>query len=93
MTGAGVALPSEDGAEVERRFAGFEADYRPATEAGRAPVRRAATLSVRLDRRAIQEAAAISTRIRAAVADFDEAREGEARRRDSGSKKGRASPR
>jgi len=74
MTGAGVVLPSEDAAAVERRFAGFEADYRPGTEAGRALIWRAAMLSVRVDRCAVQEAAAISTRILGAAGDFDEAR-------------------
>jgi len=77
MTGAGIALPMEDAAEVERRFAGFEADYRPVTEAGRTLVRRAAMLSVRLERCAVREAAEISKNVRAAVADFDEAREAE----------------
>jgi len=77
MTGEGVALPAEDSAEIERRFAGFEADYRPSTEAGRALVRRAAMLSIRVERCAVHEAAAISARVRAAEGDFDEAREAE----------------
>ena len=77
MTGEGVALPSEDLARIERRFAGFEAVYRPKTEAGTALIRRAAMLSIRLERCAVQEAAAISLNIRAAESDFDEAREAE----------------
>jgi len=77
MTGAGVALSSEDAEAVERRLAGFEADYRPVTAAGKALVRRAALLSVRVERCVVQEAAAISARVRAAEADFDEAREAE----------------
>jgi len=77
MTGEGVALATEDAAEVERRLAGFAAQFRPATEAGTALVRRAALLSVRIERCAVHEAAAISKNVRAAEADFDEAREAE----------------
>ena len=77
MTGAGVVLDGEDAAAVERRFAGFQEVYHPETEAGRGLVRRAALLSVRLERSAVQEAAAISAKIRAAGPDFDEAREAE----------------
>ena len=74
MTGEGIALGSEEAAAVEARLSGFEADYRPVTTSGRALARRAAMLSVRLERSAIREAAAISARVRAAEADFDEAR-------------------
>ena len=74
MTGEGIALGSEEAAAVEARLSGFGADYRPVTTAGRALARRAAMLSVRLERCAIREAAAISTRARAAAAEFDEAR-------------------
>ncbi len=77
LTGAGVVLATEDAAEVERRFAGFQADFAPATDSGRCLVRRAAMLSVRLERCVVHEAAAISTGIRHAEADFDEAREAE----------------
>ncbi len=77
LTGAGVVVAPEDSAAVERRAAGFEAEFRPVTEAGRGLVRRAAMLSVRLERCAVQEAAAISMGVRAAAADFDEAREAE----------------
>jgi len=77
MTGAGIALPREDADRVERRLAGFEAHFRPATEAGLALARRAAMLSVRVERCAVQEAAALSTRVRHAEADFDDAREAE----------------
>jgi len=77
LTGAGVVLATEDAAEVERRFAGFQADFAAATDSGRCLVRRAAMLSVRLERCVVHEAAAISTGIRHAEADFDEAREAE----------------
>ena len=77
MTGAGVVMPAEEAAEVERRAAEFEADYRPGTGAGKAMVRRAAMLSVRLERCEAQEAAAVSENVHAAEAKFDEARETE----------------
>jgi len=77
MTGAGVVVPQEDAGEIERRFEGFQAQFGPVTESGRALVRRAAMLSVRVERCVVQEAAAISVKVRAAEADFDEAREEE----------------
>ncbi len=78
MTGAGVVLPDGDPAEVERRFTAFRSELAPRGEIQTALVRRAALLSVRLDRSADHEAAAISSRVRHAEADFDEAREDEA---------------
>ncbi len=72
MTGEGVVVSGEDAEAVERRFAGFEAQFRPGTEAGKALVRRAAMLSVRVERCAIQESAAISARVRHAGTDFVE---------------------
>ena len=75
LTGEGVALCSEDAAEIERRFLGLQAEFRPRTEGGRTLVKRVAMLSVRLERSAVHEAAAISKNVRAAVSDFDEARE------------------
>ncbi len=77
LTGAGVVLATEDAAEVARRFEGFQAEFAPATDSGRCLVRRAAMLSVRLERCVVHEAAAISTGIRRAEGDFDEAREAE----------------
>jgi hypothetical protein len=70
LTGAGVVLPNEDAAEIERRLAAFQAELEPEGEVGAALVRRAAVLSVRLDRCVSQEAAALSTRIRQVEADF-----------------------
>ena len=75
LTGEGVALSIEDAEAIEARIAGMEADYRPVTASGRRLVRRAAMLSVRLDRCVVREAAAISMNVRAAEADFDEARQ------------------
>ena len=77
LTGEGVALSTEEAEAVEARLRGFQADYRPVTEAGRNLARRAAMLSVRLERCAVREAAAISRDVRAAESDFDEAREAE----------------
>ncbi len=77
MTGEGVALSGEEAAAVEERLAGFEAQFRPVSEAGKALVRRAAMLSVRVERCVVHEAAAIAMGVRAAEADFDEAREAE----------------
>jgi len=74
LTGSGVVLPAEDAEEIRRRSEGFQAEFGPATEAGRALVRRAAMLSIRLERCAVQEAAAISKDVRHAGDDFDEAR-------------------
>jgi hypothetical protein len=70
MTGAGIVLPNEDAAEVDRRFAAFEAELKPSGEVALALVRRAAVLSVRMDRGVSQETAALSDRVRQAEADF-----------------------
>ncbi len=74
LTGEGVALPTEDAAEVARRFAGLRADLAPTNELGEALVRRVALLSLRLDRCVEHESAAISAKVRHAGSDFDEAR-------------------
>ena len=70
LTGAGVVLPNEDAAEVERRFAAFQDELQPSGEVGRALVRRAALCSVRMERGVSQETAALSERVRQAEADF-----------------------
>ncbi len=63
LTGAGVALPDEDAAEVDRRLEAFEVDLRPVNEAARFLARRAAVLSVRLDRSVRHESAALTRNI------------------------------
>ncbi len=63
LTGAGIVLPTEDVAEIEARFADFEADLKPEGGVARFLVRRAAMLSVRLDRSALHEAASLTTSI------------------------------
>jgi hypothetical protein len=70
MTGAGVVLPNEDAAEVERRFAALEAEIEPTHEMERVLVRRIAVSSVRMDRGVEQETAHLSERVRQAEADF-----------------------
>ena len=70
LTGAGVVLPNEDAAEVERRLAAFQDELKPSGEVGRALVRRAAICSVRMDRSVEQETAALSERVRSAEAEF-----------------------
>jgi hypothetical protein len=70
LTGEGVALPNEDADEVESRFESFREEFRPSSEFGETLVRRAAILSVRLDRSVSHETAALSTRIRQADANF-----------------------
>ncbi len=70
LTGAGVVLPNEDVAEVERRFEAFRDDLQPSGEVGEVLARRAAFLSVRLERCVSEETARLSGRIRQADADF-----------------------
>jgi hypothetical protein len=77
LTGQGVVLRSEDVAIVQARFDGLQANFRPSGEAGKSLVRRVALLTVRIERCEVHEAAAISTKIRSAEADFDDARDAE----------------
>ena len=60
LTGAGVVIPDEDVEAVEERFEAFETDLKPANDVARFLTRRAALLSVRLDRSAREEAARIT---------------------------------
>jgi hypothetical protein len=71
LTGGGVVLPVEDLAEVERRSAAFQAELAPEGEVGHALARRAAILSVRMERGAEQETAALSERVRLAMDEFE----------------------
>ena len=63
MTGEGMALPNEDAAELERRFANFHAEMAPTTELGRTLTLRVATLSVRLERCYRNEAARLTVAV------------------------------
>src|SRR4051812_19985538 len=60
LTGDGIALPTEDAAEVQERFTALQAEFHPAGSFGRLMVHRIAFLSVRLERCAGQETAALS---------------------------------
>jgi hypothetical protein len=74
LTGAGVVLPDEDVARIEERFEEFEADLKPKNGVARFLARRAAMLSVRLERCVRHESAAIASRMRRAEADFEHER-------------------
>ncbi len=72
MTGEGIALPTEDAAAVEARFAALEGEMRPSGELARFLVRRVALLTVRIERAALQETAALAERVREAVDQLDD---------------------
>ena len=74
LSGAGIALATEDAAAVAERFDVLRAEMGADTMLQVILVKQVALMSVRLDRAALQEAAALSTRVRHAVADFDRAR-------------------
>ena len=71
LTGAGIALPTEDAAAVESRFLELQIEMAPRTLEASLLVRQVALMSIRLDRAAIQESAAISLNIRHAEVEFD----------------------
>ena len=77
LTGEGVALSIEDAAEVDRRYQALGDELRPVGERERILARRAAFLSVRLDRCARYEVAALEEATRSAEADFDDRRQEE----------------
>ena len=70
LTGAGIVLPEADAAEVERRAIAFENELEPSGEVGLALVRRAALNSVRMERGADQQVAALAERVRRVEAEF-----------------------
>ena len=78
LTGDGVALPAEDSAAVAGRFEGMMAEFAPTTVAGGVLVKRAAMLSVRLDRAYEQETANLSARALSAESDLRDRRLAEA---------------
>ena len=71
LTGAGVVLPTEDAAEVERMFEGLEDQFRPSGDAGRVLARRLATCAVRMERAVLQESAALRDRVLDAQAEAE----------------------
>ncbi len=70
LTGAGVVMPSADAAEVERRSAAFAEETDASGEIGLALARLAALNSVRMERAADQQTAALSERVRQVDAEF-----------------------
>ena len=74
LTGEGIVIPKEDVDEVERRNDALQAELAPESAMGTILVRQMATLSVRMERGATQESAAIAGRVRHAAEAFDEDR-------------------
>ena len=74
LTGEGIVIPKEDVDEVERRNEALQAELAPQSAMGAILVRQMATLSVRMERGATQESAALAGRVRHAAEAFDEAR-------------------
>ncbi len=71
LTGAGVVLPQEDAAEVERLSVAFQNELNAEGEAGRALAHRMAVMSVRMDRCVDQETAALTERVRRVLDEFE----------------------
>ena len=80
MAGQGVVIPEDDLGEVERRIEALEADLNPQSALGVLLIRKLALFSVRLERGARHESAALNYRVRHAADDFDEARIDQAER-------------
>jgi hypothetical protein len=74
LTGSGAVVHEQDAAEVESRNQALQAELAPQTAMGAILVRQLALLSVRMERGAKQELAAIAVRDRHAADDFDEER-------------------
>jgi hypothetical protein len=74
LTGEGVVVSDDDREEIERRAEALAGEFAPKSPTGAMMVRKMATLSVRSERAAVRELAAVATKVRAAVDDFDEAR-------------------
>jgi hypothetical protein len=71
LTGQGIVVADQDAAEVDRRAATIMAELDPQSTVGRALVGQLATLSVRMERAARQEEAALAGRVRRATEAFD----------------------
>jgi len=80
LSGSGVVFHEADGDEIERRDDELQSELDQKSSLGMILVRQMATLSVRMERGARQESAALAARVRHAVDDFDEARFDEADR-------------
>jgi hypothetical protein len=71
MTGAGVVWPVEHEAEVERRFVAFRGELQPSGLVGLTLVRRAATLSVRMEQCSEREMTASAERVGRAMVELE----------------------
>jgi hypothetical protein len=80
LTGQGVVLADRDADEVEARDAALQKELAPQSQMGQILVRQMATLSVRMERAAKQESAAIERNVRHAAEDFDQSRLDQAER-------------
>ena len=74
LSGQGIVIAEVDQAEVERRKATLLQEMAPKTAMGTILVGQMAMLSVRMERGAAQELAAVASRVRNAASDFDDAR-------------------
>jgi hypothetical protein len=74
LSGQGIVIAEADEAEVERRKTLLLQEMAPISTMGAILVGQMATLSVRMERGAKQEFAAVASRVRNAASDFDEAR-------------------
>ena len=70
LTGAGIVLPEADAAKVERLTIAFAEELSAIGEVGQSLARLAALNSVRVERAADQETAALTARVRQVAADF-----------------------
>ena len=71
LTGESVAIPGEDLAAIEHRFAAIEQELNPQGELARVLAHRVAALSVRLERSVRHESAFLAEKIRHAAERFD----------------------
>jgi hypothetical protein len=74
LTGEGIVLLEGDQAEVESRFEALRDELQPQSSLGTMLLHKIATLSVRSERAAERENAAIAERVRNAIDEFDEQR-------------------
>ncbi len=74
LTGAGIALPTEDAAAIEARFVTMQEDLQPKTLEGALLVRLAAFMSIQIERGGRHETALLARVRRHAATDFELAR-------------------
>jgi hypothetical protein len=74
LSGQGIVIAEVDEAEVERRKTTLLQEMAPKSAMGAILIGQMAMLSVRMERGAAQEFAAVASRVRNAASDFDDAR-------------------